>query len=52
MVAEEGVFGCQSQGKAAESVFLKPVEDSSDLTPYTKDGVHYVPKLRLDDIVI
>ena len=39
-------------GKAAESVFLKPVEDSSDLTPYTKDGVHYVPKLRLDDIVI
>lgn len=39
-------------GKAAESVFLKPVEDSSDLTPYTKDGVHYVPKLRLDDILI
>ena len=39
-------------GRAAESVFLKPVEDSSDLTPYTKDGVHYVPKLRLDDIVI
>ena len=39
-------------GRAAESVFLKPVEDSSDLTPYTKDGVHYVPKLRLDDILI
>ena len=39
-------------GKAAESVFLKPVEGSSDLTPYTKDGVHYVPKLRLDDILI
>lgn len=39
-------------GKAAESVFLKPVEGSSDLKPYTKDGVHYVPKLRLDDIVI
>ena len=39
-------------GRGAESVFLKPVEDSSDLTPYTKDGVHYVPKLRLDDILI
>ena len=40
-------------GKAAESVFLKPAEgDSPDLTPYTKDGVHYVPKLRLDDILI
>lgn len=40
-------------GKAAESVFLKPAEgDTPDLTPYTKDGVHYVPKLRLDDILI
>ncbi len=83
-------------GKAAESVFLKPVsaetsscsaESASDslpsgvfikcesartvhdgrisplpagasvpapmyLVPYTKDGVHYVPKLRLDDILL
>lgn len=82
-------------GKAAESVFLKPVaaetsgsaEPASDslpsgvsmkgesartvhygrisplpagasvpaspyLVPYTKDGVHYVPKLRLDDILL
>lgn len=43
-------------GKAAESVFLKPVSaDSSgesDLKPYTKDGVHYVPKLQMDTILL
>lgn len=44
-------------GKAAESVFLKPVtaEESGtapDLTPYTKDGVHYVPKLRPEDLIV
>ena len=43
-------------GKAAESVFLKPVPaDSSgepDLKPYTKDGVHYVPKLQMDTILL
>lgn len=38
-------------GKSQESAFLKPVS-SSDLTPYTKDGVHYVPKLLLDDIIL
>lgn len=44
-------------GKAAESVFLKPAsaEESGavpDLTPYTKDGVHYVPKLRPEDLIV
>ncbi len=43
-------------GKAAESVFLKPVSaDSSgepDLKPYTKEGVHYVPKLQMDSILL
>ena len=43
-------------GKAAESVFLKPVPaDSSgepDLKPYTKEGVHYVPKLQMDTILL
>lgn len=43
-------------GKAAESVFLKPVSaDSSgepDLKPYTKEGVHYVPKLQIDTILL
>ena len=69
-------------GKAAESVFLKPVSAASglfsapassqdstadpvssavstsaalpgpDLTPYTKDGVHYVPKLQFEELII
>ena len=44
-------------GKSAESVFLKPVtaEEAGaapDLTPYTKDGVHYVPKLRPEDLIV
>lgn len=61
-------------GKAAESVFIKPVSleasvcatepvsgplpagasvpASPGLVPYTKDGVHYVPKLSLEDIVL
>lgn len=43
-------------GKAAESVFLKPVSAGSsgepDLKPYTKEGVHYVPKLQMDTILL
>lgn len=43
-------------GKAAESVFLKPVPAGSsgepDLKPYTKEGVHYVPKLQMDTILL
>ena len=44
-------------GKAAESVFLKPVTaeeagPAPELTPYTKDGVHYVPKLRPEDLIV
>lgn len=43
-------------GKAAESVFLKPVpagsSDEPDLKPYTKEGVHYVPKLQMDTILL
>lgn len=42
-------------GKAVESVFLKPVpacsSDEPDLKPYTKEGVHYVPKLQMDTIL-
>lgn len=39
-------------GKSDESVFLMPVESgrTADLMPYTKDGVHYVPKLRAEDL--
>lgn len=44
-------------GKADERVFLKPVTveeagTAPDLTPYTKDGVHYVPKLRPEDLIV
>ena len=44
-------------GKSDESVFLKPVTaeeagTAPDLTPYTKDGVHYVPKLRPEDLIV
>ena len=39
-------------GKSAESVFLKPVNDGEDLTPYTKEGVHYVPKLQSETLTL
>ncbi len=39
-------------GKSAESVFLKPVIAGEDLTPYTKDGVHYVPKLQSETLTL
>lgn len=41
-------------GKGDESVFLMPVESgkAADLLPYTKDGVHYVPKLRTEDLLL
>lgn len=39
-------------GKPAESVFLKPVASSESLRYYRKDGVHYVPKLGVEDLLI
>lgn len=39
-------------GKSAESVFLKPSTAAEDLTPYTKDGVHYVPKLQSETLTL
>ena len=39
-------------GKSAESVFLKPVNAREDLTPYTKEGVHYVPKLQSETLTL
>lgn len=39
-------------GKSAESVFLKPVNAGEDLTPYTKEGVHYVPKLQSETLIL
>ncbi|MBO5562794.1 MAG: nitroreductase family protein [Bacteroidales bacterium] len=39
-------------GKGAEHIFLKPVSIGEDLAYYRKDGVHYVPKIRIDDLIL
>ena len=39
-------------GKGAESIFLKPVAAGEDLNYYRKEGVHYVPKLQIDDLLV
>ena len=39
-------------GKGAENIYLKPVDAGESLTYYRKDGVHFVPKLKADDLLI
>ena len=39
-------------GKGAENIYLKPVSAGESLTYYRKDGVHFVPKLKAEDLVI
>jgi nitroreductase len=39
-------------GKGAENIYLKPVEAGESLTYYRKDGVHFVPKLKAEDLLI
>ena len=39
-------------GKGAESIYLKPVSAGESLTYYRKDGVHFVPKLRAEDLLV
>ena len=39
-------------GKGAENIFLKPVNAGESLRYYRKDDVHFVPKLKVDDLVI
>lgn len=39
-------------GKGIEKVFLMPVDASSPLDYYRKDGVHFVPKLKVGDITL
>ena len=39
-------------GKPAEKIFLVPVSESSDLNYYRKEGIHYVPKLQIEDLLI
>ena len=39
-------------GKPAETVFLVPGASPDALAYYRKDGVHYVPKLSVDQLII
>ena len=39
-------------GKPAEKIFLVPVGGGSGLNYYRKEGIHYVPKLQLESIII
>ena len=39
-------------GKGAENIYLKPVSTGDSLTYYRVDGVHFVPKLKPEDLVI
>ena len=39
-------------GKGAENIYLKPVSAGSSLTYYRVDGVHFVPKLKAEDLVL
>lgn len=39
-------------GKPAETIFLMPGASPDALTYYRKDGVHYVPKLAVEDLIV
>ena len=39
-------------GKGAENIFLKPVDAGESLDYYRKDGVHFVPKLKAEDLIL
>lgn len=39
-------------GKGAENIYLRPVDAGEPLNYYRKDGVHFVPKLKAEDLII
>ena len=39
-------------GKGADDIYLKPAGAQESLKYYRKDGVHYVPKLRPEDLLL
>ena len=39
-------------GKPAETIELVPVREGDDLKYYRRDGIHYVPKITLDDLIL
>ena len=43
------VFGI---GKPSERVFLMPCHEGDSLDYYRKDGVHFVPKLQVEDLLV
>ena len=56
MLSFEGTEGLtplavMAVGKSAEKIFLDPVEEGP-LDYFRKDGIHYVPKLSLDKILL
>ena len=39
-------------GKGTDTIFLKPVRAGESLAYYRKDGVHYVPKIEPEDLLV
>lgn len=39
-------------GKGCEAIFLKPVAAGESLKYYRVDGVHFVPKIRVEDLLL
>ena len=39
-------------GRPAERIELVEVNEGDSLTYYRKDGVHYVPKIKVDDLIL
>jgi nitroreductase len=39
-------------GRPAERIVLKECSEGDNLTYYREDGVHYVPKIRVEDLII
>ena len=39
-------------GKGQDSIYIKPCNEGDSLKYYRKDGVHYVPKIKLDDLLV
>ena len=39
-------------GKPAERIFLMPCGEGDPLAYYRKDGIHYVPKIKVEDLII
>ena len=39
-------------GKPAERIFLMPCNAGDSLSYYRKEGIHYVPKIKAEDLII